>query len=378
MANQSDGRGAALGGAYASLAAGAEGMWWNPAVLGDHKMASVSGGAGLEAGNNALGLADINAISQANEGGYDAALKAIRDKGAWEARVQGGGGGAVAVWRVGVSWGPRAFVAAEDVSPDAAEFALKGSLAPEPGRTYDIHGTYTRSAWNEYAAGYAHEFLSLIPGVKLNAGAALRLYQGAEFERVKTQQYFTTGSATPPTSNSERSTATSGSGVGADLGVQATLLGGIVKAALVARNMGAKITWDAEKRTGTFNQSTLAYEAPAPVAGEEGQTLPSSYQAAASATIPGVGTSAAIAADLSTGPAKASRFRVGLEQSILGVITFRGGYVTAGGANPALVTAGLGLGTPSILPVTVRVDAGIGFALDGKGGAVGVSAFASF
>src|SRR5688572_6012047 len=112
LATQSDGRGAALGGAYASLAAGAEGMWWNPAVLGDHKLASVSGGAGLEAGNNALGLADIAAISQADAGGYDAALKAIKDEGSWEARVQAGGGGAVAVWRVGVAWGPRAFVAA--------------------------------------------------------------------------------------------------------------------------------------------------------------------------------------------------------------------------------------------------------------------------
>ncbi len=377
-ADSADGRGVALGGAYASLAVGAEGMWWNPAVLGNAKLVSVSLGAGLEGGNNALTSAQIAGIVQDDPAKKADALQAIRDEGSWEARVQAGGGVAVTVWKIGVAYGQRAFIAAEDVSPDAAEFALNGELEAEVGRTYDLHGTYTRALYSEMAAGYAHEFLSLIPGVKLNLGGAVKLYQGTDFEQVKTAQTFTYGSPVPPTSNSERNTATSGSGVGVDLGVQAALAGGVIKGALVARNLGAKLTWDAQKESGSFNQATLTYDAPPPTPGDVEQTLPSTYTAAVSASVPVVGTTAASAADLQTDPAEATRFRVGVEQPILGIISFRGGYSTAAGASPALVTFGLGLGTPASRPVTIRVDVGAGIALDGKGGTAGVSAYAAF
>lgn len=377
-AGTTDGRSLGLGGAYASLATGAEGMWWNPAGLRGPKLVSTSIGGGVEGGNNALSISQIAGIATDDQAKKDDAVAAIREEGEWEARIQGGGGVAVTVWKVGVSYATQAFISAEDVSPDTAEFALRGAVTPEAGRTYDLHGSYTRAVYRELAAGYAHEFLKLIPGVKLNAGLALKYFQGVDYDSATTSQSFTFGAPAAPSSESTRDSATAGSGVGADLGVQASLLAGVVKASLVARNLGAKITWDAKRESGKFDQTTLTYVAPAPTTGDVEQALPSNYQLAASASIPVVGTTAAVAADLQTDPAAANRFRIGLEQPLLGVITFRGGYVTAAGPSPALVTCGLGLGTPSILPVTVRVDAGLGIALDGKGGAAGVSAYAAF
>jgi hypothetical protein len=371
-----EGRGAALGGAYASLAEGAEGMWWNPAVIGSAKLVSVSVGGALEGGNNALTITQIGNVATADEAAKAEIIEDIRTAGSWEARVLGGGGLAVSVWRVGVAYAPQAFVAAEGVSPDAAEFALNQTLALVPGKLYAIQGTYTRALFNRMSAGYAHEFLDLIPGLKLDAGAALAIFTGTDFERVSTAQVFTAGSGPLPAASSSRETATAGSGIAVDLGIRAKFLGGLVNAAVAARDLGAKMTWDATKESGSFSPATATWIATQST-GDAEMSLPSAYQVAAGASLP-TGTSAGIAADFRTSPASAGRFRVGAEQSILGVITFRGGYQTAAGASPAMVTVGLGLGTPSILPLRIRADAALGIALDGKGGAAGVSAYAAF
>lgn len=373
---QTDGRSGAMGGAYGSLAQGAEGMWWNPAVLGSAKLVSVEVGGGLEAGNNALSLTQMSGIATDDAGKKAEAVQAIRDHGRWDAVVQGGGGMAVSVWRVGVLYAPQAFIRADDVSPDAAEFALNGTIPLVLGKTYDIHGSYTRALYAELGAGYAHEFLSLIPGMTLRAGAAVKLLKGSDYDHLTLNQSFVAGSPIPPASQSTHDFASSGSGAAVDLGIHAKMLGGIVQASVVARNLGAKLTWDATRETGSFNQSTLSYNYTA-TTGDAVLTLPSNLQAAASATLPGVGTSVAAMLDVQSNPS-ATRVRVGAEQSIVGVIAFRGGYASAAGASPALVTLGLGLGTPSVLPLTFRVDVAGGIALDGKGGSAGISAYAAF
>jgi len=84
----------------------------------------------------------------------------------------------------------------------------------------------------------------------------------------------------------------------------------------------------------------------------------------------GKGTSKGTTGDAITTSAAETKLRIGVEQSVLGILNFRAGYVTGGKGQ---VTLGAGLGA-----LVARLDVGVGIGLDGKSGSAGLSGSVSF
>lgn len=365
-------RGTGLGGAYPQFAGGAEGLYWNPGVLGQPLLASAVVGAGFEGGNNALGFERIYGIIRDQDAAKTKAVKDIRTAGVWKARIESAGLAAASVWGIGVAVVPHTLIVADKVTPDAAEYALTGAIPFETGRHYVIAGEYVHAVYTEIAVGYAHELPTFIPAISLSAGAALKYFTGTDYTLIKVNQDFTTGPGPLPASDSEHTTASAGTGVGVDLGLYASLLG-TIKVGVAARNLGAGITWDKPVRqVGYFDRSTMTFTYTTPATDSIKQTLASSVLAGVGGSIPLIGTSVGASVDMDT-TNKETRFHLGAEQSIVGILAFRAGYVTAAGAAPAQVTAGFGVGA-----VIVHADLAAGYALDGKGGSASASVNVNF
>lgn len=365
-------RGTGMGGAYPQFAGGAEGLYWNPGVLGQPLLASGVVGAGFEGGNNALGIERIYGLVRNQDAAKVKAVKDIRKEGVWKARIDSAGLAAASVWGIGVAIVPHTLIAADKVTPDAAEYALTGSIPFEPNRHYQIGGEYTHAVYTEIAVGYAHELPTFIPSITLSAGGALKYFTGTDYTLIKVNQDFTTGPGPVPASDSEHTTAAKGTGMGVDLGLYASVLG-VLKVGVAARNIGAAITWDKPVRqVGYFDRSTMAFTYSTPAIDEIKQTLASSVLAGVGGSIPLIGTSvgASVEADTTN---KETRMHLGAEQSIVGILAFRAGYVTAAGAAPAQVTAGFGVGA-----LIVHADLAAGYALDGKGGSAAASVNVNF
>jgi hypothetical protein len=356
-----------MAGTLAPFASGAEGLWWNDGVLGKPLLLSGLLGVGMEGGNNALSLSRIMGIVRNDAGAKTDAIADIRKEGKWDARIEGGGAAGVTIKGFGLGVFPHVYIEAKDVSPDAAEFALSDSVTLVPGHHYQLKGEYARAVFTEVAAGYAHDLPTFIPGVALSGGGALKYFKGSDYDQVKTNQDFYTGPSSAQSSDSTHITASSGSGYGVDLGVDASFLG-IAKASLSLRNLGAKITWDkAAVQSGYFDLATLAFQSTTKLQDAE-QKLPATLLLGGGVSIPVVGTSAGVLLE-SDFTNKETRLHLGAEQSIGGIIAFRAGYVTGAGPAPAQVTFGLGLGA-----VIAHVDLGAGMALNGKGGSASISA----
>ncbi len=360
-------RGTAMGGSFSQFASGAEGLWWNQAVLNRPSLLSAVLGGGLEGGNNALTINRIVGIVENNATAKSDAVKDIKAKGKWEARIEAGGAAGITVLGVGLGVFPHALVSAEDVSPDAAEYALNGAVPLVAGRHYLFKGTFTRAVYTDIVAGYSHALPTFIPGVSLDAGGGLKYILGTDYDYVKTVQDFTTGPGPVPSSDSRHVTASQGAGFAADLGLQGSILGA-VKASITARNLGAKITWkNAAVQSGYFDQSTLKFVSTTKYQ-DESQTLPTIISAGAGGTIPIVGTSVGVQGDYDTTHSEFTA-HLGVEQSIAGILAFRAGYRTGAGPAPAQVTFGLGVGA-----IIAHLDLGGGLALNGKGGSAAISA----
>jgi len=366
LALSPEARGTAMGGTLSPFASGAEGLWWNDGALGKPLLLSAVLGGGLEGGNNALTLSQIMGVVQQTQSGKDDAVKAIRTEGKWDARIEGVGVGGVTIWGIGVGVFPHVLLSAKDVSPDAAEYALEGTIPYVAVRTYVIKGEYTRAAYNEAVIGYAHDLPTFIPGISLSAGAGLKYFMGTDYDFVKTDQSFTTGPAIP-SSNSEHTNASKGTGMGFDLGVQGSIMS-VVKAGISVRNLGAKITWKgASRQTGYFDSSNLTFVSTTSTK-DVAETLPTTILIGAGGSIPVVGTSAGVSLESDT-TNKENKLHLGLEQSFAGVFALRAGYLTGAGPAPAQVTFGLGLGA-----IVAHLDVGAGLALNGKGGSAAISA----
>ncbi len=382
-------KGAGRAGAYSQFASGAEGMWWNPGVLGEQLIASGSLGIGIEAGNNALKLSKIiDLISNPSDAKKHEVVAEIRklkdeDNELWKARINGGGIGAVAVkipaaGSFAVSVIPRMSLAADDVTADAVEFALfydpndlsKFPPATPELRPYDFGGKLTRSTFMEIGVGYAREIPEPLPAIGLNAGITLKYLHGVDYNYAMTSQKFNLYDLTPPTSESQYLTSRSGKGFGADLGLKAEIMG-MAKAAIVVRNIGAKIKWDAEGERGYFNQSTLDFVSTS-YTEEKEQELPTVVSLAAGGALPGVGTSLGIQADI--GPSEeGTTVGLGAEQGMMGVMALRAGYSFNSEQSSSLITFGFGMGA-----LAGGFDLAVGMSPDGKSASCAVSGSVSF
>lgn len=383
-------RGTGQGGAYSAFAEGAEGMWWNPAVLGEQLVVSASLGAGLEAGNNALTLSRIvDLLGSPTDAKKREVVDDIRklkaeDNELWQAAIHAGGLGAVAVkvpgagsFALGLT--PRAMLKAEDVTADTVEFALfydpnDLSTFPPAGpleaRKYEFGGKFTQSTFMEIALGYAREIPEPVPAISLSAGLKLKYFYGLDYTYAMTNQVFDLGSLVLPTSESEYLTGATGKGFGLDLGLHAKILGQI-KGAIVIRNIGAKIKWDVEGERGTFNQTSLKFES-ASFTGSKDQDLPTIVSLGAGGAIPVVGTMAGIQADI--GPSdEGTRVGLGLSQKMLGVMALRLGYAYNSDISSSMITGGIGIGA-----LAGGLDLAAGFAPDGKSATFSLSGSVAF
>jgi hypothetical protein len=378
-----DGRGTGMAGAFQTLADGADGLWWNPAVLGTPLLGSVVVGTGLQAGNNALSLTRLAGIAQNKGSEKRAAVKDIADKGHWDGRIEmlgdprhGLPAVGVTVWRVGIGFYPHALVSALNVSPDAAGLVLSGAPQLAAGN-YTITGVYSRAEYAEAVAGYAHDLGHLIPGVSLRAGAALKYLMGTNYEFYDVNQKLSTGSALLLASASQFK-GTKGSGAAADLGIQASFF--VFKLGLAVKNIGASLKWTGTETDTAFDSGTKTYKPPViDTAAKRTQTLPTELAGAVSAGIPLLGTKVAIGGDLAgktKEQAAVNRLRIGAEQP-LGLLQIQVGYATPSASMPAEVSAGLGVGL-SLGIVAAHVNVGGALATNLKGGAMALSVGASF
>ncbi|MEK7477490.1 MAG: hypothetical protein AAB152_17855 [Candidatus Coatesbacteria bacterium] len=363
-------RGAAIGSAYGTLAGGAEGLWWNPAVLGSPILGSAALGLTLQGGNNALTLNQLRGIVQDDATAKAEAVTAIEKKGRWDTRVEAVGGAAVSVMGFSVGVAPRIIVEALNVSPLLAKVALLGNVTLQPNSHYDVTGENLRAVYNEIAIGYAHDLPIPVPGLSLSGGLAIKYYQGSDFERWKTDQHIDTGAtASGSIASSTHETATQGTGYGVDLGLRGTVAG-IVKCAIVVKNIGGAITWTGKTESSNLNAAKTAFVTTTTL-GDIKEKLPTQVTVGASASIPVVGTAVAAALDVRTNPSE-TRAKVGLEQSIA-ILALRVGYVTAAGPEPGMLTFGVGLGA-----LVARLDVAAGVSAGNKGGMLGASGTVSF
>ena len=366
-------RGTAMGEAYIPFAEGAEGAWWNPATLGAPVLGSVGLGLSAVVGNNALTLNRMMGIVANTDSEKRAAVEDIRktDEKVWNATGEAVGGGAVTVMGIGVFAYPQVRLEARNVSPDAAEFALFYPNVDAGRDKYDFTGEFMKATWMEVGLGYGQEVFDAIPGLKLSAGATVKLLKGVDYEKASMTQKFDKGSLVLPTSSTTHWKSTDGSGFAADLGIHAKVLG-VIDGSVMVKNLGGKLKWKCDMETGAFDQSSLKFVSTMEKGKEVEQELPVMVVAGVGAHIPVVGTAAGVEVENNTTDSE-TRFHVGAEQSMLGVLSLRAGYLTKSGGLPALVTFGAGVGV-----LVARLDVGGGLASGGKGGEVSVSGLVSF
>lgn len=364
-------RGEAMGSAYSTLTGGVEGLWFNPAMFGTPILGSVGLGLVMQGGNNALKLSEFQAILQDDAAAKRKAVQKIWDAGKWEARIEAAGGAGVSIMGFAIGITPRMLVEALDVSPELAQNAL----TPEnpawlaPNVAHSIRGDVRTAVYNEISVGYGHDLGGLIPGISLSAGGAFKYIQGSDYKHYRANYEIPALLTGIPLANALKEEASKGTGYGVDLGVQAGILG-ILKAAVVVKNIGASIKWDGTVAENTFNGTGFTSRSTTGT-GNITQKLPTEVMLGVSGSIPVVGTSAAAALDTRTNPTE-TRLRLGLEQS-LGLLAFRLGYVTAAGPETGMVTFGLGVGA-----LVASLDLGAGVGAGGKGGMISASAKVSF
>ncbi|MEK7764975.1 MAG: hypothetical protein AAB368_01945 [bacterium] len=383
-------RGEGFGGAYSALASGAEGMWWNPAVLGSQLVFSANAGAGLEGGNNALSIMDVARLAATPSSAKTDVVKKIPAAG-WDADIRGAGGAAVALslpvlGTFGLGVFEHQIVTAEKISKDAVDFALNYSPGnpnasyPPSGKsytanqTYDFTGTFVSASVAEIGLGYSKDVPEPVPGLGLSAGASVKYLHGLAYNDASLDQHVTFNSTAPVTGAGVTYRESSkGSGIGVDIGAHAKLFG-VAKAAIVLKNIGAKMTWKTNAYAGSLNVNTMGFTA-TKAAENRTLTLPLDLRVSLAGSIPLVGTSLGVEYDGDL-TSKRNRVRVGAEQSIFGLLTARAGYVTAAGPLDSQVTVGVGVGA-----IVAGVDLAVGFPLgggDAKGGSAALSAYLSF
>jgi hypothetical protein len=373
LAISPEARGSAMGEAYSPFAEGGEGMWWNPAVLGSPVLGSVSLGGSVAVGNNALTLSRMMGIVQDNDTEKRSAIEDVRktSEKVWNASGEAALGGAVTVMGVGVGVYPQVRLEARDITPDAMEFALFDQKL-DPNRTsYDLSGELCRATWMEVGLGYGREVFDMIPGLKISAGAQVKLLKGVDFEVASTKQKFNKNDPLSAESTAYHFKSTDGSGFAADAGIHAKILG-IVDGSVVLKNLGGKIKWKGDAESGALDQSTLSFNKTVAKDQEVEMELPKVVMAGVGAHIPVVGTAAGVEAEMNTTDSE-TRMHIGAEQSMFGILSLRAGYQTKSGGMPPMVTFGAGVGI-----LVARLDVGGGLAPGGKGGMASVSGLVSF
>lgn len=380
-------RGEGMGGSYSAFASGAEGMWWNPAVLGSQLLFSANLGGGIEGGNNALTIWDVAQLAMDPAGSRTDLLGKIPATG-WSADVRGAGGIAAAaslpmLGTLGVGVFQHQIVTADKISKDAIDFALGYDPANQAssyatalvsGQTYDFSGKFASASVAEIGVGYAKDVPEPMPGLGLTAGGTVKYLYGMKYlaASLNEQVSLLSGVTGDPVTYDD---ASSGSGVGVDLGAHAKFMG-MAKAAVVVKNIGAKMTWKADRYENrlAITGSSVGLQA-TKTSAKPTMTLPLELRVGVGGTVPLVGTSLGVeyAGDLTN---KRNRVRIGGEQSLLGILAARVGYVTKAEPYDAQVTAGVGIGA-----LIAGLDIAAGFPMGGggaKGGSVALSAYLSF
>jgi hypothetical protein len=146
----------------------------------------------------------------------------------------------------------------------------------------------------------------------------------------------------------------------------------VVDGSVVVKNLGGKLKWKGDQETGSFNQSTLAFDKKTEPGKEYEMELPTVVMAGVGAHIPVVGTAASVEMETNATDSE-TRIHIGAEQSMLGILSLRAGYQTKSGGLPPMVTFGAGVGV-----LVARLDVGGALASGGKGGMASVSGLVSF
>lgn len=378
-----DAAGLGRGGVDTVFAQGASALWSNPTTTNDG-LISVGLGVVLDGGNNALTMNRFFGIITGGQSGKDNAIKDVTDYRAktgnnWAALITGGAGLAVAVEGIAIGVSPQVRLSADNVTPDALTYALNQSVPLVLGKHYDIEGTFAEQTYERISLGYGMKIPVPIPLVSFFAGADLAYLNGTDLTYTSMDQQFDVGAPTLPTSYAAYAKSKSGKGFTGDVGISMKALAGLLKAAVVIKDIGAKMVWDGDVQVGTFNQSTLSFNY-TDVKQNIDIKLPTTLVASVGGQIPGVGTGLGVQVDVPglngkddlTKEPTNTRLHLGAEQKILGVLGFRLGYETKADPVPQQVTAGLTVGA-----ILVHLDLGVGFDPSGKGGSVGLSAQAA-
>ena len=371
-------RGLAMADAYSPFAKGAEGMWYNPATLGAVTLAGIDAGGGAELTNNALTLNELANFSTGSDAQKLDAIDKIAKEGEWKANVNIVAGASADIMGVGLSVAQHALITGMDVTADTVEYSTFSKL--RAGKNiYDLNGTFQGAAFREIGIGYGRELPIPLPMGKVSAGAIVKVLQGSDYTLMATKNHIDKVNPLNCYGANLLAEGSSGKGIGFDLGAHAEFA--VVDASLYVRNIASVISWDTNVQAGAVNTTTLLM--PTGTTKETiKQTLPMTIALGAGGHIPVVGTAASAEIEMAgKGTTKAlgntvdtteaeTKLRVGLEQSMLGIVNLRAGYVTGG---KGTVTLGLGLGA-----IVARLDAGVGIGLDGKSGSAGLSGSVSF
>jgi hypothetical protein len=372
-------RGLAMADAYSPFAKGAEGMWYNPATLGAVTLAGIDAGGAGELTNNALTLNELANFATGTDAKKLEAIDKIAKEGEWNANVKIVAGASADIMGVGLSVSQNALITGMDVSADTVEYSTFSKL--RAGKNiYDLNGTFQGSAYREIGIGYGMELPIPLPMGKVSAGAVVKILQGTDYTLMSTKNHVDKVNPLNCTGSNLLAEGSSGKGFGVDLGAHAEFA--VVDASLYIKNIASVISWDTDVQAGAVNTTTLLL--PTGTTKETiKQTLPMTIGLGVGGHIPVVGTAAGAEIEMvgkgttkgKTGDAldtseAETRLRVGLEQSMLGIVNLRAGYVTGG---KGTVTLGAGLGA-----LVARLDAGVGIGLDGKSGSAGLSGSVSF
>lgn len=301
-----------MGGAYAALANDAAAVYWNPAGLAEVSVVSVTPVVAVE--TTARG--DLSNFQKLTGTESNVTLPT----GDFTLGASGAGLAGIVTKRFGITYLPEATLSAEflfrsDPPPEGAE-PISGNGSKFSARASIYNDTVVSGALPLAKAPFG------LGGV--NVGANLKFIRGRHFSAEKTLEVTEPGQLGEPVRLNQDST---GNGFGLDLGAQGKLTDKI-RFGVVARDLVNSVSWSGvvpEPRKPAF-QAGVALKAPL------GLTL---------------------AADLENaelGGDRATRLRLGLEESLFGILAVRAGYRTNPGANPSY-SVGLGAGLGRFLRV---------------------------
>lgn len=312
-----------MGGAYVALANDATAVYWNPAGLAEVSFISVAPVGALE--TSARG--DLESFHQLTGGDKNVALPT----GDFTLEASGAGLAGIVTKRFGVTYLPEGAISADYVY--RSEVPL-GYTEPVPGNGSTM--TANATVYNNTIISGAMPLARAPFGLAaINLGANVKFIKA---KHLQPESADSNGTVTLDVTNPNQLNEpvrmvedATGNGIGLDLGVQGRFTDR-VRFGAVARDVVRSIEWsgDSQESRKPAVQAGIAVKAPLGL------------------------TVAADVENLYLDGDRATRFRLGLEESILGLVAVRAGYRSNPGGDPSY-SVGLGAGLGKFLRLEAAV-----------------------